>query len=121
MVFALGDDRPTLGFAEIAKLAELIRRVLALVTSRNSTLEGGFHGASQAFSTCASLNKFAVRVPAVYLKPAEGTILAFLAFYEINNLSAISGTDGFEPRPAHHHSTGLSRPDIFRSSADHGV
>ena len=42
-----------------------------------------------------------IRVPAVYLESAEGTILAFLPFREINNLRVLNEPCGFEPRPAH--------------------
>jgi hypothetical protein len=41
-----------------------------------------------------------IRVPAVYLKSAEVSILAFLRFIEINNLRWLRMVAGFESRPA---------------------
>jgi hypothetical protein len=40
----------------------------------------------EAFSYSTLRLSLRVRVPAVYLNSAEGTILAFLPFIEINNL-----------------------------------
>jgi hypothetical protein len=51
-----------------------------------------------------------VRVPAVYLHSAEGSVLAFLLFCKINNLRQLNGSYGFDPRPADSVSFGAERP-----------
>jgi hypothetical protein len=58
----------------------------------------------------------------VYLKSAEGTILAFLRFCEINNLGAIMKPDGFESRPAHQNkSFGISKLKDLNRCSVHNV
>jgi hypothetical protein len=47
------------------------------------------------------INELVVCVPAVYLGSAEVSMLAFLAYFRINNLRWLDGPCGFEPRPAH--------------------
>jgi hypothetical protein len=51
------------------------------------------------------------RVPAVYLDPPNLPILAFLAFWEINNLPVINRAYGFESHPRLQFSRFLYRAD----------
>ena len=56
----------------------------------------------QQFGRLVTPKKFVARVPAVYLTSAEGTILAFLRFLEINKLQALKAVCGFKSRPGYH-------------------
>ena len=50
----------------------------------------------QQFGRLVTPKKFVARVPAVYLTSAEGTILAFWSFIEINKLRAFKPRMWFE-------------------------
>jgi hypothetical protein len=49
----------------------------------------------------STTNEFVARVADLSHDSAEGAVLAFLAFIEINNLRFLNKSLGFESRPAH--------------------